>query len=183
MSSGSARAALDPWTEVTSLLERAISRRSAAISLKDGGIIADGYNAELDELRAAANRRARSGCPTWRRREREQTGIKNLKIGYNRVFGYYIEVTKSFYDQVPYDATSASRRWPTAERFITQELKELEKTDPRRGGTARLRLEYRAVLRRFARLRASISARSCSARRTRSRRWTRCCRLARVRGG
>ena len=119
------RARLSPLPEVTDLLERAISEK-AGISLKDGDIIADGYNAELDELRAARTEGAK-WLSDLEAREREQTGIKNLKVGFNRVFGYYIEVTKSFYDQVPTMRYVRKQTLASAERFITEELKELEK--------------------------------------------------------
>ncbi len=115
---------LDPLTDVSDLLLRAISP-DAPLSVKDGGIIREGYSEELDQLR-----RASVEGKTWlsdvERREREATGIKNLKIGYNRVFGYYIEVTKSSYDLVPYRYTR-KQTLANCERFITEELKELER--------------------------------------------------------
>jgi len=116
---------LDPLTDVSDLLLRAISP-DAPLSVKEGGIIREGYSEQLDQLR-----RASVEGKTWlsdiERREREATGIKNLKIGYNRVFGYYIEVTKSFYDLVPYRYTR-KQTLANCERYITEELKELERT-------------------------------------------------------
>ena len=116
-------AQLDPMPELQARLEAAIDPE-APMSVKDGGIIKEGYNAELDELRAISDN-GRGYIAAMEARERERTGIKNLKIGYNRVFGYYIEVTKSFYDHVPYDYTR-KQTLANAERFITEELKNLE---------------------------------------------------------
>lgn len=116
-------ALLDPLTELTATLRRAISS-DAPISVRDGGMIAEGYNAELDELRQIGSH-GKEYLAGLEARERERTGIKNLKVGYNRVFGYYIEVTKSFYDQVPYDYVR-KQTLANAERFITEELKTLE---------------------------------------------------------
>lgn len=116
-------AQLDPMPELQAKLEAAIDPE-APLSVKDGGIIKEGYNAELDELRAISDN-GRGYIAAMEARERERTGIKNLKIGYNRVFGYYIEVTKSFYDHVPYDYTR-KQTLANAERFITEELKNLE---------------------------------------------------------
>ncbi len=116
-------ALLNPLTDVTDKLRRAISP-DAPVSVRDGGIIAEGYSAELDELRAVGSH-GKEYLAGLEARERERTGIKNLKVGYNRVFGYYIEVTKSFYDQVPYDYVR-KQTLANAERFITDELKTLE---------------------------------------------------------
>ncbi len=114
---------LDPLTALTDTLRRAISP-DAPLSVRDGGMIAEGYNAELDELRQIGSH-GKEYLAGLEARERERTGIKNLKVGYNRVFGYYIEVTKSFYDQVPYDYVR-KQTLANAERFITDELKTLE---------------------------------------------------------
>ena len=114
---------LDPMTELTNTLRRAISP-DAPISVRDGGMIAQGYNDELDELRQIGSH-GKEYLTGLEARERERTGIKTLKVGYNRVFGYYIEVTKSFYDQVPYDYVR-KQTLANAERFITEELKTLE---------------------------------------------------------
>ena len=115
--------ALDPMPELVDELRRSIDPE-APISVRDGGMIRTGYNAELDELRSIAEN-GQEYLAALEQREREATGIKNLKIGYNRVFGYYIEVTKSFYDQVPYNYTR-KQTLANAERFITEELKDLE---------------------------------------------------------
>ncbi len=94
------------------------------LNMADGGIIRAGYNAELDELRSAATQ-----GKTWlmdvQTREQERTGIKSLKVRYNSVFGYYIEVSKSNLDSVPADYVR-KQTLVNAERFITPELKELE---------------------------------------------------------
>ena len=115
--------ALDPLQELTDTLRRSISP-DAPLSLRDGGMIREGYSAELDELRQVGSH-GKEYLAELEARERERTGIKNLKVGYNRVFGYYIEVTKSFYDQVPYDYVR-KQTLANAERFITDELKTLE---------------------------------------------------------
>ncbi len=90
---------LDELGDIFSLLARAICDEPPA-ALKDGGFIRAGYNAEVDDLRSIAN-----GSESWLERfeaqEREQTKIKSLRVGYNRVFGYYIEVTKSYLQLVP----------------------------------------------------------------------------------
>ena len=114
---------LDPMTELREELERAIDPEAPQL-MKDGGAIRPGYNAELDELRSISQN-GKGYIAGLEGRERERTGIKNLKVGYNRVFGYYFEVTKSFYDQVPYDYVR-KQTLANAERFITEELKTLE---------------------------------------------------------
>ena len=106
------------------LLNRAIAPE--ATTRKEGNYIREGYNAQLDELRNVKNNSTTS-VAELETREREKTGIRNLKVGYNRVFGYYIEVTNSLLDKVPY---SYIRRQTLAgaERFTTEELKELEQS-------------------------------------------------------
>ena len=93
-------------------------------NVKDGGIIEKGYNAQVDELREASSQ-GRKWLMTLEEREREATSIKNLKVGYNRVFGFYLEVTKSQLNQVPYRYIR-KQTLANAERFITEELKDLE---------------------------------------------------------
>ena len=92
--------------------------------MKDGGYIREGYNRELDELRAIG-KDGKSLIAEIEAREKERTGIKTLKVGYNRVFGYYIEISNSFRDKVPEDYIR-KQTLTTGERFITAELKELE---------------------------------------------------------
>ncbi|MBQ9952039.1 MAG: DNA mismatch repair protein MutS [Clostridia bacterium] len=131
--------ALDPVSDMADTLRRAIEP-NAPLSVRDGGMIAEGYCAELDELRdISAN--GKQYLAELEQSEREKTGIKNLKIGYNRVFGYYIEVTKSFYDLVPYSYVR-KQTLANAERFITEELKDLENKILGAEENA-VRLEYR----------------------------------------
>ena len=118
------RKMLDPLSDITDLLERAIDP-DAPLSIKEGGMIRNGYNAELDELRAAATN-GKKWLSELETQERDKTGIKNLKISFNRVFGYYIEVTKSYYDLVPVRYVR-KQTLAAAERFVTEELKVLEK--------------------------------------------------------
>lgn len=117
-------AALDPMEDICSLLSRAIDDE-APLSVREGGMIRAGYSGELDELRDISHN-GKAYLAEMEQREREATGIKNLKIGYNRVFGYYIEVTRSFYELVPYRYTR-KQTLANCERFITEELKELER--------------------------------------------------------
>ena len=118
-------AKLDPMETLAEEIDRAISE-DAPLIIREGGIFKNGYSAELDELRVAS-RDGKEWLAQLEAKEREATGIKNLKIGYNRVFGYYIEVTKSFYELVPYRYVR-KQTLANCERFITDELKELEKT-------------------------------------------------------
>ena len=114
---------LGDFTEMVTLLFNAIIDEPPA-TLKDGGYIKQGYNLELDELRSLG-KNSKACIASIENNEREKTGIKNLKIGYNRVFGYYIEVTNSFKDKVPYEY-QRRQTLANAERYITEELKELE---------------------------------------------------------
>ncbi len=119
------------------LLDAAISPDASSV-MKDGGYIRDGFNAELDELRRY-NKGAVELIREIEARERERTGIKTLKTGYNRVFGYYIEITNSFKDQAPADYIR-KQTLTTGERYITEELKEIEEKVLTSGEKA-LRLE------------------------------------------
>ena len=105
------------------LLTNAIAEEPPAL-LKDGGYIREGYNAELDELRTMA-KNAHGIILQMEESERERTGIKNLKIGYNKVFGYYIEITNSFKDKTPPEYIR-KQTLTGGERYITEELKILE---------------------------------------------------------
>ena len=96
------------------------------ISTRDGDIIREGYHEEVDRLRAAKTE-GKSWLAELEAKEKEKTGIKNLRIKYNKVFGYYLEVTNSFKDMVP-DYFIRKQTLTNAERFITPELKELEDT-------------------------------------------------------
>ena len=109
--------------DISALVDNAVNDDPPAL-LKDGGVIRDGFNAELDRLRGII-KNGKGIIDDIEMREKERTGIKSLKIGYNRVFGYYIEVTKSYYDLVPPDYIR-KQTLANAERFITEELKKAE---------------------------------------------------------
>ena len=114
---------MDTLSDVCDLILRAI-KEDAPLSVREGGMIADGYNAQVDEFRSVI-----LGGGEWKEAiaeaEREATGIKNLKISYNKVFGYYIEVTKSQIGLVP-DRYIRKQTLANCERYITEELKEME---------------------------------------------------------
>lgn len=114
---------LDPMEDLTALLEKAI-HPDAPILITEGGIIRDGYSEVLDEYREA-QKHGRQWILDLEAKERDETGIRNLRIQYNKVFGYYIEVTKSFLGQVP-DRYIRKQTLTNAERFMTPELKEME---------------------------------------------------------
>jgi len=117
--------AMDPLEELNRLVENAITPEPP-LAMKEGGIIKEGYNEEVDRLR-----KAKSDGKSWlaelEEKEREKTGIKNLRIRYNKVFGYYLEVTNSFKNLVP-EYYTRKQTLTNAERYITPELKELEDT-------------------------------------------------------
>ena len=116
---------LDTLEDITSLINNAIVAEPP-FSVREGGMIAEGYDNDVDELRKILG-----GGKEWleqiAEKEREATGIKTLKIGNNRVFGYYIEVSKSFMDQVP-PHYIRKQTLANGERYITEELKEIEST-------------------------------------------------------
>lgn len=109
--------------DIAALVENAIIDEPP-VTVKDGGVIKDGFNEELDSLRHIMNG-GQDIIKDIEAREKEETGIKGLKIGYNRVFGYYIEVTRSYYDLVP-DRYIRKQTLANCERFITEELKNTE---------------------------------------------------------
>ena len=111
------------FRELVNLLEKAISDEPP-VSLRDGGIFKDGYNQELDELRSAS-REGKAWIAQLQSDEAERTGIKSLKVKYNNVFGYFIEITKANLASVPEDYTR-KQTTANAERFITPALKEVE---------------------------------------------------------
>lgn len=113
----------DTMSDIAELLESAIGDE-VPVSLKDGGVIKGGYSNELDELRRLA-KDGRAWILSAEAEEREKTGIKTLKIGYNKIFGYYIEVTKLNADMVP-DYYIRKQTLVNAERYITPQLKEME---------------------------------------------------------
>ena len=112
-------------THITDLIDQAIVD-NPPLTIKEGGLIKDGYNEELDELRYIREN-GKQWLSEFEQKERERTGIKGLKIGYNRVFGYYIEVTKSYLPMIK-DEFEYTRKQSisNAERFVTPELKEME---------------------------------------------------------
>lgn len=109
--------------EIVQLVENAVVDEPP-VSVKDGGVIKDGFNEELDSLRHIMSH-GKEIIDGIEQREREATGIKNLKIGFNRVFGYYIEVTRSYYDLIP-EGYIRKQTLANCERFITEELKNAE---------------------------------------------------------
>ncbi|MGH7261062.1 MAG: DNA mismatch repair protein MutS, partial [Nitrospiraceae bacterium] len=113
----------DNLADVHELIEKTILA-DAPVSIRDGGIIREGYDASLDELRTIG-RDGKHWIAQLEARERERTGIESLKIRFNQVFGYYIEITKANLAKVPADY-SRKQTLANAERFITPELKELE---------------------------------------------------------
>ena len=114
---------LDPLTDLCDLIERSILD-DPPVSLRDGGIIKDGFSEEGDKLRHAKTE-GKSWLAELEVRERDKTGIKNLKIKYNKVFGYYFEVTNSFKNLVP-EYFIRKQTLANAERYTTDELKNLE---------------------------------------------------------
>ncbi len=114
---------LDPLEDIFRLIDESIEEEPP-IAVKDGGIIKDGFHDEVDRLR-----KAKTEGKTWlaelETREKEKTGIKNLKVKFNRVFGYYLEVTNSYQNLVP-DEWVRKQTLANAERYTTSELKELE---------------------------------------------------------
>ena len=115
---------LDELKDIYKLIDEAIVE-DPPISVKEGGIIKTGYSKEIDEYRNASTD-GKKWIIELEAREKELTGIKNLKVGYTRVFGYYIEVTKSFLNQVPEDRYIRKQTLTGGERFVTEELKQIE---------------------------------------------------------
>lgn len=158
---------LEDTKDITDLLCSAIADEPPA-NMKDGGYIKAGYSKELDEYRDIKSN-GRGMIASIEARERERTGIKPLKVGFNRVFGYYIEVSKSFKDRVPADY-QRKQTLTTGERYITEELKEIE-TKILTSEESALRLEERlfsevkAVLleaiERFKRISSAVALLDC----------------------
>lgn len=115
----------DCLEDLYELLDKSISEEPP-ISVRDGDILKDGFHEEVDRLRTAKTE-GKSWLAELEEKEREKTGIKNLRIKYNKVFGYYLEVTNSFKNLVP-DYYVRKQTLTNAERYITPELKELEDT-------------------------------------------------------
>ncbi len=116
---------IDRMEEIEALIGRAIVD-DPPLSVKEGGFIREGYDEKVDELRSASMN-GKQWLSELEAKEREQTKIKNLKIGFNKVFGYYIEVTKSYQHLVPYHY-QRKQTLANAERYITPELKAMEET-------------------------------------------------------
>ena len=114
---------LDTLEDLSGLIEASIEEEPP-ITVKEGGIIKNGYNEEADKLRKAKTE-GKAWLGELEAKEKENTGIKNLRIKYNKVFGYYLEVTNSYKDLVP-ETWSRKQTLANAERYITPELKELE---------------------------------------------------------
>ena len=115
----------DTLSDIYNLIQKSI-KEDAPFSVRDGGIILEGYNQEVDYLRSVMTD-GHLWIENITQQERESTGIKTLKINYNKVFGYYIEVTKSLIDMVP-DRYIRKQTLSNCERYITQELKDVEAT-------------------------------------------------------
>ena len=137
------------FEDLSKLLQNAISPEASSVT-KDGGYIREGFDQELDRLRSIKKNSA-DLLREMEARERDATGIKNLKIGYNRVFGYYIEVTNSFKNLVPYNYVR-KQTLTGAERYITEELKKLE-TDILSSDEQALKLEAEI----FAKIKAVLT--------------------------
>jgi len=138
--------------DIVELLEKALMDDPPA-TLHDGGIIRDGYDSELDSLRAI-RRDGKAWLAQFQKKEIQRTGIPSLKVGYNKVFGYYIEVTKPHLSRIPQDY-QRKQTLVNAERFITQELKDFEARVL--GAEERIReLEYEI----FCRLREEVAQRA-----------------------
>jgi DNA mismatch repair protein MutS len=175
-------AALQPDADIAELLARAIADEPAVL-LRDGGVIATGFDAELDELRGIAQ-----NCDAYlldlEARERARTGIANLRVQYNKVHGFYIEVTSGGRDRVPADY-QRRQTLKNAERFITPELKTFEDKalSAQERSLARERLLYEQVLdalqpyvgalATLARALAALDALACLAERAASLSWCR----------
>ncbi len=116
---------IDSLNDVYELIDKSIADEPP-VSVKEGGIIKTGYDEEVDRYRNATTE-GKTWIAALETSEREKTGIKNLKVGFNKVFGYYIEVTKSYFSLVP-ETYIRKQTLANCERFITPELKEIEDT-------------------------------------------------------
>lgn len=116
--------AIADFSEITSLISFALKDDISVNALKDGGFVKEGFDRELDRLNGIREN-STTLLKELEEREKEATGIKTLKVGYNKVFGYYIEVSNSFKDKVPYSYVR-KQTLVNGERFITEELKNLE---------------------------------------------------------
>jgi DNA mismatch repair protein MutS len=137
------------YPELCELLSRALVE-SPPVVIRDGGVLAEGYDEELDELRGISEN-AGEYLVDIERREREATGLSTLKVGYNRVHGYYIEISRQQSDQAP-DAYQRRQTLKNVERFITPELKQFEDKalSSRSRALAREKFLYEALVERIA---------------------------------
>lgn len=117
--------ALDPLQDLFALIDKALVE-DPPLSIRDGALLKSGYHAEVDRLREARIH-GKQWLTDLEQREREATGIKNLRVRYNKVFGYFIEVTNSYLNLVP-ETYIRKQTLTNAERFLTPELKEMEET-------------------------------------------------------
>ena len=115
--------AIDPLDDTNLLIGRAIEE-DCPVTIKEGGVISAGYSEELDTLKGSI-KESQQWIASLEGIERERTGIKNLKVGFNKVFGYYLEITKSYFDQIP-ENYIRKQTLVNCERFITPQLKEME---------------------------------------------------------
>ncbi|WP_027398585.1 DNA mismatch repair protein MutS [Anaerovorax odorimutans] len=114
---------INPLTEIYELIDSSIVSEPP-FTIKEGGLIKEGYSEKLDDIKHSI-KDGQNWIASLETTERERTGIKNLKVGFNKVFGYYIEVTKSYFDLIP-DNYIRKQTLSNCERFITPELKEVE---------------------------------------------------------
>lgn len=117
---------LEPMTDLVDLIAQSINEE-APVEITEGNVIKDGFSEQLDKYRKAM-RNGKQWIAELEAKERKKTGITNLKVGYNRVFGYYIEITKANLGNLEEGTYERKQTLANAERFITPELKELEKT-------------------------------------------------------
>lgn len=140
---------IDPLDDIREMIIKAIDDEPSAL-IREGGYIRKGYNSDLDTLREILSNN-RAFIAKIEATEKERTGIRTLKVSYNKVFGYYIEVSKSFVDQVPPEYIR-KQTLTTGERYITEELKEIE-SKVLNAGEKSIALEYEL----FTELRKKIS--------------------------
>ncbi len=115
---------MDPCTPVSSLIEEAINE-NPPLSIREGEVIKTGYNADLDQYHSAS-KNGKNWIAKLEQDEKEKTGIRTLKVGYNRIFGYYIEITRTNIHLLNDDRYERKQTLANAERYITPELKEME---------------------------------------------------------
>ena len=115
---------IDELQDIYTILHHSIIE-NPSLSVKEGNIIKDGFNSEIDELRKA-KAHGKEWIASLENNERDVTGIRSLKVGYNKVFGYYIEISKANYSLIPDGRYIRKQTLSNAERFVTQELKEME---------------------------------------------------------